>query len=107
MMEPCIKQSIFVLTLGLAGTLTTVGIGLFAAEKAPASNDKAVERTRQEIKMLDDLYKNAIVLISEHYVNKPSDFPADRGQGVVRSDAERRVARCEVTWTYRRAWGPG
>ena len=31
---------------------------------------------RQEIKMLDDLYKNAIVLINEHYVNNPSDFPA-------------------------------
>ncbi|MGH6848302.1 MAG: c-type heme family protein [Methylocella sp.] len=36
----------------------------------------AVERTRQEIKMLDDLYKTAIVLINEHYVNNPSDFPA-------------------------------
>jgi hypothetical protein len=75
-MKHCIKQSIFLLTLGLAGTLTTAGTGLFATEKAPASNDKAVERTRQEIKMLDDLYKNAIVLINEHYVNNPSDFPA-------------------------------
>ncbi|MGH6868757.1 MAG: c-type heme family protein, partial [Methylocella sp.] len=38
--------------------------------------DAAVERTRQEVKMLDDLFKNAIVLIDGHYVKKPSDFPA-------------------------------
>jgi len=38
--------------------------------------DTAVERTRQEVKMLDDLFKNAIVLIDSHYVKKPSDFPA-------------------------------
>ena len=38
--------------------------------------DAAVERTRQEVKMLDDLFKNAIVLIDSHYVKKPSDFPA-------------------------------
>lgn len=70
-----IKQNIFVLTLGLAATAAG-GIGLFAAEKASGAKDVAVERTRQEVKMLDDLYKNAIVLINEHYVNNPSDFPA-------------------------------
>jgi Protein of unknown function (DUF3365) len=70
-----IKQNIFVLTLGLAATATG-GIDLFAAEKASDAKDVAVERTRQEVKMLDDLYKNAIVLINEHYVNNPSDFPA-------------------------------
>jgi hypothetical protein len=41
-----------------------------------AGPDAAVERTRQEVKMLDDLFKNAIVLIDGHYVKKPSDFPA-------------------------------
>jgi len=69
-----IKQNIFALTLGLAVAVTV--IALFAVENTPGSKDKAVERTRQQIKMLDDLYKNAIVLINEHYVNKPSDFPA-------------------------------
>jgi hypothetical protein len=90
-MKQCIKQGVLVLTLGLAGTLTTVGIGLFAAENVPGAQDKdkAVERTRQEIKMLDDLYKNAIVLMNEHYVNKPCRH---RRQGVVRGDEERRVA---------------
>jgi Protein of unknown function (DUF3365) len=41
-----------------------------------AGPDAAVERTRQEVKMLDDLFKNALVLIDSHYVKKPSDFPA-------------------------------
>lgn len=75
LMKKSAKKSSFVLTLALAGTLTIVGIGSFAAEKAD-SKDAAVERTRQQVKMLDDLYKNAIVLINEHYVNNPSDFPA-------------------------------
>ncbi len=38
--------------------------------------DAAVKRTRQEVKMLDDLFKNAMVLIDGHYVKTPSDFPA-------------------------------
>jgi hypothetical protein len=38
--------------------------------------DAAVERTRQEVKMLDDLFKNMIVLVDGHYVKNPSDFPA-------------------------------
>jgi hypothetical protein len=75
-MKQSVKTSILVSSLLLAGTLTIVGIGSLAAEKASGSKDAAVERTRQEVKMLDDLYKNVIVLVNEHYVNKPSDFPA-------------------------------
>jgi hypothetical protein len=41
-----------------------------------AAPDAAVERTRQEVKMLDDLFKNAIVLIDGHYVKTPTDLPA-------------------------------
>lgn len=37
-----------------------------------ASGDAAVDRTRREVKMLDDLYKTAVVLITKHYVNDPS-----------------------------------
>jgi len=75
-MKQSIKKSIFVSSLLLAGTLTIVGIGSFAAQKASDSKDAAVERTRQQVKMLDDLYKTAIILVNEHYVNNPSDFPA-------------------------------
>ena len=70
------QKNIVGLALGLATTLTIGGVGSFAAEKASGSHDAAVERTRQEVKMLDDLYKNMIVLIDGHYVKKPSDLPA-------------------------------
>jgi hypothetical protein len=70
------QKSTFLLALALAATVAGGGIGSFAAKKAPGAKDAAVERTRQEVKMLDDLYKTAIVLNNENYVNKPSDFPA-------------------------------
>ena len=54
--------------------------GPVAAERPVATRtgqpDAAVERTQQEVKMLDDLFKNAIVLIDSHYVKTPSDLPA-------------------------------
>jgi hypothetical protein len=70
------QKSTFVFTLAVAATLTGGTIGLFAAEKPSGSKDAAVERTRQEVKMLDDLFKNAIVLIDGHYVKTPPDLPA-------------------------------
>lgn len=44
--------------------------------KKSASQDAAVARTRKQIQMLDDLYKTAVVLITEHYVNDPSTLSA-------------------------------
>ena len=38
--------------------------------------DAAVERTRQTVMMLDDVYKTAVVLITDKYVNDKDDFPA-------------------------------
>ncbi|MGH6813444.1 MAG: c-type heme family protein [Methylocella sp.] len=70
------QKNIVALALGLAATLTIVAISSFAAENASGSPDAAVERTRQEVKMLDDLFKNMMVLVDGHYVKKPSDFPA-------------------------------
>lgn len=53
------------------------------SEKAPAETtpvgtkeDPAITRTRQQVKMLDDLYKTAVVLITEHYVTDPSILSA-------------------------------
>lgn len=47
------------------------------SKKAPtAAQDRAVERTREVVKMVDDLYKTAIVLITEHYVNDPATLSA-------------------------------
>ncbi len=36
----------------------------------------AVERAREQVKMLDDLYKTAVVGITETYVEKQADTPA-------------------------------
>ncbi len=41
-----------------------------------ADNDPAVERTREYVKMLDDLYKNAVVSITKRYVGNQDDQPA-------------------------------
>ena len=38
--------------------------------------DQAIERTRQQVKMLDDIYKGGIVLITKHYVEGDEDLPA-------------------------------
>jgi hypothetical protein len=47
-----------------------------AAAAKPAASAEAVARTRKQVKMLDDLYKTAVVLITKHYVDENSDLPA-------------------------------
>ena len=42
--------------------------------KAPA--DPALERTREQVKMLDDLYKNAVVSITRTYIDRDDKAPA-------------------------------
>ena len=41
-----------------------------------SKEDPAITRTRQQVNMLDDLYKTAVVLITEHYVTDPSILSA-------------------------------
>lgn len=55
----------------VAALATSVSTG---GDKAAA--DPAVERTRKQVRMLDDLYKTAVVLITKHYVNSESDLAA-------------------------------
>lgn len=45
------------------------------AEDKPAE-DAALARTRKQVKMLDDLYKTVIVMITENYVTEKSDLAA-------------------------------
>lgn len=59
-----------VTVLGLAAALAA------ADGPKPGATDKAVARARKEVKMLDGIYKNAIVLITTHYVTEKSDVPA-------------------------------
>lgn len=46
------------------------------SSKVAPANDSAVERTRKQVRMLDDIYKGGIVLITEHYVDDDSDLAA-------------------------------
>ncbi|HVK18318.1 MAG TPA: hypothetical protein VM533_15360, partial [Fimbriiglobus sp.] len=49
------------------------GPGVGAAEKAPKPKPEAVERAREHVKMLDDLYKTAIVGMTKTYVHQQLD----------------------------------
>ena len=46
------------------------------AEGKKAPDPAAVERAREQVKMLDDLYKTAVVGITSTYVNQQNDTPA-------------------------------
>ena len=59
------------LSIALAAT-AVCGASLIAL----AAADPAVERTKKQIMMLDDLYKTAVVLITEHYVKDPATLAA-------------------------------
>lgn len=47
-----------------------------AEDGAEAPDPQAVERARKTVRMLDDVYKTAIVLITDKYVIDEDDFPA-------------------------------
>lgn len=47
-----------------------------ANKKSAAPPKAAVERTRETAKMLDHIYKSAIVLITDKYVEDENDYPA-------------------------------
>lgn len=62
--------------------LSVVATSVFVSAEAPKDKKQAgppkvaVERTRKQVKMLDDIYKTAVVLITDKYVNDEDDFPA-------------------------------
>jgi hypothetical protein len=65
-----------------AALATAVGMlpqPAWLAAQTPAAvgqPDAAVERARKQARMLDGMYKNAIVLVTTHYVTEKSDTPA-------------------------------
>jgi hypothetical protein len=68
------KRWLFVASLlGLAGLFVTSTLTTHAADKP---KDAALERTRKHTLALDDLYKTAIVLVTENYVKSESDLAA-------------------------------
>jgi hypothetical protein len=68
--------------LASAAALVVAASGAFLALSArgddPSSPkaDPALERTREQVKMLDDLYKNAVVSITKRYVGEQEREPA-------------------------------
>lgn len=61
------------LLIGATSTLVFPWAGL---AQAPAGNESDLERARREVRLLDDIYKSAIVLITQHYVDDKSDLAA-------------------------------
>lgn len=65
------------LVVGLIVSVTIIAcIRVVQSDAAGKRKDPAVERTRKTVRMLDDVYKTAVVLITEHYVNDEDDLPA-------------------------------
>jgi hypothetical protein len=69
---------------GLMMLLAGVSAGVIRGPLARADSgpqirgeaDPALERTRQQVRMLDDLYKNAVVSITKRYVGGQDEQPA-------------------------------
>lgn len=88
--NPYYKASLMKKTLLIASAVSAVFVGSAlitsnhttlaqepkAAKAAKAATPDSVERTRQTVQMLDEIYKQTIVLITDKYVHDEDDFPA-------------------------------
>ena len=60
-----------------AATIVATSDGQTKPQTAVAqTKDPAVERARREVRLLDDIYKTSIVLITTHYVDGKDSLPA-------------------------------
>jgi hypothetical protein len=60
-------------TAGLFGLLAVATVAIRAADKP---KDAALDRARKQVLVADDLYKTAVVLVTENYVKSESDLAA-------------------------------
>lgn len=58
------------------GVMLTRGNEPATAGDQKGPDKAALERTREQVKMLDDLYKNAVVSITNHYIEGQASAPA-------------------------------
>src|SRR3954463_11653384 len=74
------KRALLLLTSALVALSLAVAPGQSAPKDKGKSepDEAAVKRARKTVKMLDDIYKTAIVLITDKYVKTKKDFPAGR-----------------------------
>ncbi len=70
------------LLLPICGLLALPICGSMLAPAHSAQQEKpdpaSVKRARREVRMLDDIFKTAIVLITDKYVKTKKDYPAGR-----------------------------
>lgn len=71
------KRTLFLSFCGLIGT-ALLGYAVTVSGAAEDVDKAALARTRKTVRMLDDIYKQTIVLITTKYVTKDSDYPAGR-----------------------------
>jgi hypothetical protein len=72
------RRRLFGSVAAASALLFAAALGTFAPPSqadAPKAAP-AVERTRREVRLLDDIYKTAIVLITQHYVTGKESTPA-------------------------------
>lgn len=60
----------------IVGFMGAIGVTVWANAAKPLPADPAVERAKREVRMLDDIYKTSIVLITTHYVDNKDALPA-------------------------------
>ena len=76
------RWSVLACTVGLAALLPATFMGMPPGRIARAGTgpqteaDRALERTREQVKMLDQIYKNAVVSITKRYVGTQDEQPA-------------------------------
>jgi hypothetical protein len=70
---PILQRSHLASAIG-AFALIAAGLWLSHAETAEPQTDRALEEAREDVRMLDDVYKTTIVLITENYVHDETDF---------------------------------
>jgi len=64
--------------LGLIVALCSVRFSAAGEKPVGTENIAAIERARKTVRMLDDVYKLAVVLITDKYVQDKKSFPAGR-----------------------------
>jgi hypothetical protein len=70
-----VRKALF--SFAVLGSSLAAAFTAAAADRTsqPPTND-AINRARKNVRMLDDVYKTTIVLITDKYVNSEADFPA-------------------------------
>lgn len=83
------KKNIVMLNILLVSILV-MAESAFSADKVSHVKEANLERTRQQVKMLDDLYKSAVVLITKHYVKDSSILSAATASKALFAEMEKK-----------------